>query len=231
MGTSAAVGASHTIDLRLPAATVRALTAGGFRLCLMHAVRCDTADGVPLVWATTSAYAPTTELTWSAVPYGYAATGRRTDGSPGGARDVRQVAPGQVLDVAANALTSIDPLPGDPRLVTVRSTGPTAMACGAAEVPPDGAEVPAPYCCFPLYAGTFVFLAPVPRVALAFTALPLAAGTAVNHLPGPAVLADVGGIGPVSLMFDIDKGWSWSDPRVGTVPLNGLSRALILPSG
>lgn len=230
----AAAGAtapSYTIDLTLPPGTVRALAAGGFRLCLMHSVRCDTADGVPLIWATTSEYAPTTSLTWTAVPYGYAATGRTADASPNGARDLRQVALGQVLDVAANALTRVDPLPGDPRFVTVRSTASAPMACGAAEQAPVGPRSPAPYCCFPLYGGAFVFLAPVPRVALAFTALPVTAGTAVRHLPGPAVLADLGERGRVELAYDIDTGWSWRDPTVTPVPLNGLTRALVVPTG
>jgi hypothetical protein len=226
-----AAPSSYTIALSLPPATVAALAAGGFRLCLMHAVLCDTADGVPLIWATTSAYGPVTSLTWPAVPYGYAATGRTADGSPGGARDTREVALGRILDVAANALTAIDPLPGDPRFVTVRSTAPTAMACGAAARAPVGPQTPAPYCCFPLYGGAFVFLTPAPRVALAFTALPLTAGTAVRHLPGPAVLADVGESGRVELAYDIDTGWSSQDPHVTALPLDGLTRALVIPTG
>lgn len=239
MNGTAAAGPSYTIVLTLSPGTVRRLAAGGFRLCLLHAVRCDTADGVPLVWATTTAYAPTTTLEWSASPYGYAATGRTADGSPGGARDMSPVALGQVLDVAANALTSIDPQPGDPRYVTVRGTaptGPAGMACGAAERAPGapdspgGPDGPAPYCCFPLYGGAFVLLAPLPRVALAFTALPLDAGTAVRYLPGPAVLADVGAAGRVELAYDIDAGWSWRDPNVSAVPLGGLTRALVVPS-
>lgn len=230
---AATAAPSYTIALTLPPGTVRALAAGGLRLCLMHAVQCDTADGVPLIWATTSEYAPTTTLTWTAVPYGYAATGRTADGSPGGARDMRQIAPGRVLDVAANALTHVGPQPGDPRYVTVRSTAPTPMACGAAEQAPVGPQAPAPYCCFPLHGGAFVFLAPLPRVALAFTALPFTAGTAVRHLPGPAVLADMGGSGGgrVELGYDIDLGWSWQDPDVTPVPLNGLTRALVVPTG
>jgi hypothetical protein len=126
---------SYTLALTLPPSTVSALAAGGFRLCLMHAVRCDTADGVPLVWATTTEYATATSLNWAAEPYGYAATSRTADGSPGGARDMRLVALGQVLDVGANALTSINPLPGDPRYVTARSTAPAPMVCGAAGTP------------------------------------------------------------------------------------------------
>ncbi|MEE4545119.1 hypothetical protein V2S66_24515 [Streptomyces sp. V4-01] len=223
-------GPSYRISLTLPPQTVRELAAGGFRLCLMHAVRCDTADGVPLVWATTSGYAPTTVLAWTASPYGYAATGS-AQGGPIEALDMRPVALGQLLDVAANALTSLDPAPGDPRYVTVRSSAATPMACGTAQRPPVGSDVPAPYCSFPLHRGAFVFLAPLPRVALAFTALPLTAGTAVRHLPGPTVLADLEAGGRVELAYDIDTGWSWQDPRVTAVPLDGLRRALVVPTG
>ncbi|WP_433891242.1 hypothetical protein [Streptomyces sp. CA-111067] len=222
---------SYTLTLTLPPATVSALAAGGFRLCLMHAVRCDTADGVPLVWATTTGYATATSLNWPAEPYGYAATSRTADGSPGGARDMRPVGLGRVLDVGANALTSINPLPGDPRYVTARSTASAPMVCGAAEHAPVGPDAPAPYCCFPLHGGAFVFFTPLPQVALAFTALPLAAGTAVRHLPGPTVLADVGASGRVELGYDIDAGWSWQDQDVTPVPLNGLTRALVVPTG
>ncbi|MBY8882666.1 hypothetical protein [Actinacidiphila acidipaludis] len=229
----AAADPPYEISLTIPPATVRELGAGGHRLCLMHAVRCDTADGVPLVWAIGGAYGPATTLTWTASLCGYAATGRNANGSPDGGWDMRPVALGQVLDVADNALTSVNPASGDPRHVTVRSTAATPQACGAAQRAPDrfGPELPAPYCSFPLHRGTFVLLAPMPRVALAFTALPLVAGTAVRHPPGPTVLVEVEAGDRVPLAYDIDAGWSSPDARVTSVPLDGLTRALVVPTG
>lgn len=219
------------IDLTLPQATFRALAEGGYRLCLFKAVTCDLAGGRPLLWAATTAYRPTMTLAWTDDTYGYASLDECADDGVVHAWDYDRIDVGHVLDVGANAVTTVDPRPGNPRYVTATSSTASPLTCGLAERAPVGGALPGPYCAFPLYGGTFVFLAPRPQVALAFTSLPLTAGAVAVHLPGPTVLADLGRSGGrVALAYDINSGWSWHGPQVTPVGIGGLTDALIVPS-
>jgi hypothetical protein len=239
MGGTGAGGAPHAgrgqhrvIDLALPQDTVQALAAGGYRLCLFKAVTCDLHGGRPLVWAATTAYRTSMTLDWDDGPYGYAATDEPGDGTVVRGSDQQRTELGGIVDVGGNAVTTADPRPGDPRFVTVLNTTTGPFTCGLAESAPLGGGAPAPYCAFPLYGGNLVFLAPLPRVALAFTSLPLAAGEAVRYVVGPTVLVDLDRTaGPAALGYDIDRGWSWRGPQTVPVRIGGLTDALIVPSG
>lgn len=225
-------GAPHLIDLRLSQPTVHALTASGYRLCLFRAVTCDLAGGRPLVWGVTSAYSVSMTLTWTDETYGYASTDEAGDGATVRACDYQRIGTGRILDVGANAVTTLDPRAGDPRFVTALNATTTPVTCGLAGRTPLGAGLPHPYCAFPLRGRHLVFLAPLPRVGLTFTSLPLVAGAVVAHIPGPMVLADLGPTGGrAALTYDIDGGWSWHGPQVTHVGVGGLTKALIVPSG
>lgn len=224
-------GSQLMIDLSLPQGTFQALTGGGYRLCLFKAVVCDLAGGQPLLWAATTAYRPSMTLTWTDDTYGYASTDECADNATVHAWDCTRIGVGQILDVGANAVTTVDPRPGHPRFVTATSGTTSPLSCGLAQRTPLGGPLPSPYCAFPLYGGTFVFLAPQPRVALAFTSLPLTPGSVVTHLPGPTVLADLGQSGGrVALAYDINSGWSWHGAQVASIGTGGLTDALIVPS-
>jgi hypothetical protein len=184
------------------------------------------------VWAPTTAYRTSKTLDWSDGPYGYACTDELGDGTVVRGCDRQRTDLGGIVDVGAHAVTSADPRAGDPRFVTVRNTTAGQFTCGLAESAPLGGGGPAPYCAFPLYGGNLVFLAPLPRVALAFTSLPLGAGAVALHLVGPTVLVDLARTaGPAALGYDIDRGWSWRGPYAAPVGIGGLAEALIVPSG
>ncbi|GAA2395955.1 hypothetical protein GCM10010420_21900 [Streptomyces glaucosporus] len=218
------------VDLTMPQETVRLLAEGNYRLCLFHAVECDQGGGSPLVWATTASYAPSTTLSWQETTYAYASTDEPVRDTVVTGRSFAKAGPGQVVDVASNALASVAPVQGESPYITVRNLTGTPFSCGLAQSAPAAREAPAPYCAFPLYGNNLVFVAPLPRVALTFTTRPLYAGSPVDRVLGPTVLVDLERACPAGLRYDINAGWSADGPYAAPIPLDAFRDSLIVPS-
>lgn len=222
------VGSPYAIDIAMSPATVNALANGRYQLFMFKAVQSAVGGGMPTVWSATSRYSALTKVNWTEQYYAYASTQEIRNGVNFLGSDTAQINLGQYLDVAANALVSVNN-GATPQGITSRNLTTTPFTTGLAQ-PGPGSTEPAPICAFPLYGKNMDLMIPRQKVALVFAAAPLEQGMVIESSIGPAVLVDLTLRNSATLEYDVNKGWSWNGNVASDIPADQFVQTLIVPT-
>lgn len=207
---------SYTVELSLPAATVEALLHGRYSLYAMFAVCLRNAAARPTIAYATPHVMEAMALSWSAEVSAYVSAtpvaggrvveiGRRT-----------QVEPGQILHVTAGGVgyvTSGGPLSD----ITIQNMTASPFTSGFARAVPQAPEA-APIFASPLYGHHLTVASALPKLLLQFTTETLQPGTVLERADmtmlgaasfGPSLLVTAAPDVVRSVVYDINRGWSW----------------------
>lgn len=174
----------HTISITLSPEAFAELSDGGFALYAFHALGTSAASALPVVWKKVPLVLNPIRLAWSETFAAYVATGALPVGSTVDVTNRTAAAPGQIVRIGSGG--TFDVADGGPAgQITIENDLPAKMMCGLAQTG-DCSDI-APIATMPLYPGSALSIAVVPRVVLLFAAQDsLDAGIVVRDFPSPS---------------------------------------------
>ncbi|MGH7047269.1 MAG: hypothetical protein ACREE2_12880 [Stellaceae bacterium] len=203
----AAMATPYAITITMNQTTVNALSTGGFYLYGFKAVK-TTAVGAPVVWFETAAFGLTTQLSWSESYQAYTSTSQVVAGGEIVATNSYPIGLGQTLQVQTPAGTgTVNTQSGTAHAIDIANQTTTQFTSGISQSNPQGAVTP--MCAFTLYGNFTDVIAPIEKVLLMFSTLPINTGTVVEQSYSPALLIDLTSENSRAVAFDINLGWSW----------------------
>jgi hypothetical protein len=197
----------YSVTITMNQTTVDALTNGGFYLYGFKAVK-TTSAGAPVVWFETAAFGLSTLVSWSESYQAYTSNNQVIAGGQVVATNSYPIGLGQTLQITTPAGTgSVNTQSGTPQAIDIANQTTTQFTCGISQSNPLG--VITPMCAFTLYGNFTDVIAPIEKVLLMFSTLPINTGTVVEQSYSPALLIDLTAENSRTVAFDINKGWSW----------------------
>jgi hypothetical protein len=198
---------NYSIDIQMSQDTVNSLSQNNFVLYGFKAVR-TTAPGAPLVWFQTTAYGLDTMLSWDQEYQAYTSTSAIVPGGEVRATNSYKTNLGQTLDVIDKSGTGMVTQDGTAGAISILNKTSTQFTCGISERQPNGGVTPT--CAFSLFGNNLDVIAPIQRVLLLFSTLPVNTGTVVYKAYSAGLLIDLTGTTSRSVSYDVNAGWSWS---------------------
>jgi hypothetical protein len=207
-GLAAAADSAYQVTLSLSLATVQALQQGGYNLYGFKAVQSTMKGGSPLVWFSVPAASllTTNNIEWTEQYQAYISN--QTPVAPKtkvvASADV-DISLGQQWNVQAGGGDNVTTT-GPSIAISIMNTTTTAFTCG---VSMEQNGVFNPLCAFPLYGNGLDIIAPIQKVLLMFSTLPVDTGTVIEQAFSPGIFIDLTADNQRSVTFDINLGWSW----------------------
>lgn len=219
-GLAAAADSAYQVNLTLSQATVLALQGGGYNLYGFKAVQSTMKSGAPLVWFSMPAtnLLTTNNIGWTEQYQAYISNTLPV------APNTTVVASATV-DISLGQQWNVEPGGGDdvttagPAIaISINNTTKTPFSCG---VSMEQNGVFNPLCAFPLYGGGLDVIAPIEKIVLIFSTLPVNTGTVIEQAFSPGIFIDLTADNQRSVAFDINQGWSWDGGSWGQqIPAN-----------
>ena len=198
---------NYSISVQMSQDTVNALSQNNFVLYGFKAVR-TTAPGAPLVWFQTTAYGLDTNLSWDQEYQAYTSTSAIVPGGEVRATNSYKTDLGQTLDVTDKSGTGTVVQDGTAGAISLLNKTSTQFTCGISERQPNGGVTPT--CAFSLFGNNLDVIAPIQRVLLLFSTLPVNTGTVIYKAYSAGLLIDLTGTTSRTVSYDVNAGWSWS---------------------
>ncbi len=200
----------YSVTISMSGSTVQTLLASNFQLYGFKAVQTTLGGGAPTVWFKTGTFSSTTAVNWTEQYQAYTSTtvnfGPNTQIV---ASDSQNINLGQTMTVAAGGIGTVVN-GGTTSAISIFNTTSTQFTCGINQMQSvNGAQVPTPLCAFPLYGNMLDVIAPIERVLLMFSTLPVNTGTVIYQAYSQGVLIDLTSVQQRAVTFDINAGWSW----------------------
>jgi hypothetical protein len=207
MTGDAAMATPYSVTITMNQTTVNALSTGGFYLYGFKAVK-TTSVGAPVVWFETAAFGLNTVVSWSENYQAYTSNSQVIAGGQVVATNSYPINLGQTLQITTPAGTgSVNTQSGTPQAIDIANQTTTQFTCGISQSNPVGAVTP--MCAFTLYGNFTDVIAPIEKVLLMFSTLPINTGTVVEQSYSPALLIDLTAENSRTVAFDINQGWNW----------------------
>jgi hypothetical protein len=200
-----AAGTPYQVAISMSTATVSALVNGNYLLYGFKAVQAAQGGGAPLVWFNTGTYSASTVVSWQELYQAYTSNSAIIPNGQIVASFAADIDLGQTLQVQAGGIGTV--VNGGPDVaISVLNQTSTPFTCGISQVQ---AGVATPLCAFPLYGNGLDVIAPIEKVLLMFSSLPVNTGTVVFQAYSQGILIDLTADNQRSVAFDINTGWSW----------------------
>jgi hypothetical protein len=199
---------SYEIDITMSAATVTALVNGNYNMYGFKAVQAAQGGGAPLVWfqLPNTGYSTLTKVMWAVQYQAYTSNSSIISGGEVDASFAAAIDLGQTLNVQAGGIGDVTS-GGPAQAISVYNTTKTQFTCGISQEAADGSTNP--MCAFPLYGQQLDVIAPIEKVLLTFSTLPVNTGTVIEQAYAPGILVDLTSSNQRSVSYDINEGWSW----------------------
>jgi hypothetical protein len=195
----------YQVTISMSAATVQALLAGNFYLYGFKAVQATQGGGAPLVWFQTQTFSTQTIVLWQEQYQAYTSTNQVIPNGQILASFSTDIDLGQTLQVQSGGVGPV--IDGGPdTAISILNTTSMQFTCGIAETVSGSAN---PLCAFPLYGNNMDVIAPIEKVLLMFSTLPVNTGTVVMQAYSSSILIDLTADNQRSVTYDINAGWSW----------------------
>lgn len=194
------------VTLTMSPSTVTALANSQYYLYGFLAVQSSDAAVVPLVWLQTQQYSVNSQVSWSNQYQAYTSTSAIAPSDPIIIAFSAPIALGQLLTVQQSTGIGVVTNEGTSGVIEILNGTNTLFTCGISE--PQGNTF-APVCAMPLYGGGLQLIAPLPKILLLFSTVPVKPGTVIGVSYGPGILIDLSSADQRTVCFDINNGWSW----------------------
>lgn len=210
--------ADYQIAIDMSQETVETLAEGNFVLYGFKGVRTNM-TGSPLVWFQSTNFATSTSVDWTVSYEAYTSNSVIIPGGVIKADNHYAIDLDQTLEVTGVKGTGHVLQEGVDEAISIHNQTSTRFTCGVSQKQFTGESTP--MCAFPLYGNGLDVIAPVERVLLMFSSMPVNTGTVIQKAYSQGVLVDLTGARSRTVAFDIDQGWSWGGARWGqAVPAN-----------
>ena len=198
----------YQVEIDMDPQTVNALHSSNFRLYGFKAVRTDVGGGAPLVWFRTDNYSTNTDISWKTQFQAYTSTDAIIPDGKVEASFSENVDLGQTLNVDKAGGVGTVVGGGVKAAISILNKTATQYTCGISQVRDGKAN---PLCAFPLYGNHLDVIAPIEKVLLLFSTLPVNTGSVIEQAYGPGIYVDLTGAKDNlrKVRYDINKGWSW----------------------
>lgn len=203
------------VQIMLSAATVTALTRGGYCLYVLHAVEITDGAALPIIWGATQAISPATKVNWNAAVSAYTSITAIEAGKTIAVGSTVDASGGQTVEIAACGVeTLMNAGPAD--MISFANTVTDQFTVGFART--DASGIPVPIYAVPLYGLHIVQANPSPQILLNFSTRKYLPGTMVTNIEstgsvkasyGQSLLIDMTGENNRSVSYDINTGWDW----------------------
>jgi hypothetical protein len=195
----------YQVVITMSQATVQALITNGFSLYGFKAVQGQGGGAAPLVWMQTQNYSPNTIVSWADEYLAYVSTSQIIPNAIVVPSFSQPISPGQTLQVQQGGFGRV--VPGGPSsAISILNQSQTPYTCGISQLVGNSL---ATCCAFPLFGNMMDVIAPVNKVMLMFSTLPVNVGTVVFQAFSSAIFIDLTGSNERNVSFDINTGWSW----------------------
>lgn len=202
---SSDAGTPYQVTINLDATTITDLVNGNYQLYGFKAVQTSQGGGAPLVWFASKNFMAATVVSWEEQYQAFTSLSQIISGGQIVASSPYDITLDQTLNVGANGVGNV--VEGGTALaISIFNTTTQQFTCGISEMQ-NG--VPLPLCAFPLYGNGMDVIAPIERVLLMFSTLPVNTGTVIEQAYSQAILIDLTGDNQRVVSFDINTGWNW----------------------
>lgn len=198
-------GTPYQVTINLDSTTVGDLVTGNYQLYGFKAVQTTQGGGAPLVWFSTDQFMAETVVSWEEQYQAYTSLSQIITNGQIQASSPYDITLDQTLNVAANGVGNVTE-GGTTGAISIFNTTSQQFTCGISEVQ-DGTALP--MCAFPLYGHGLDVIAPIEKVLLMFSTLPVKTGTVIEQAYSQGILIDLTGNNEQTVSFDINEGWSW----------------------
>ena len=206
-------GPENRVTIQMSPATVTALQNSGYSLYGLLAVQSSDSAGRPLVLIKTRAYLVSTQVSWTDRYQAYLSFGEIEVGERITANYSVPIELGNTLQAQQGGIGQVVE-GGREGGISILNTTAGQYTCGIAVMENN---VVSPVCAFPLYGGGLQTIVPSKKFLLLFSTASTQPGTAIDYFyhasgPGaysPAILIDLAENDSPSVVYDINRGWSW----------------------
>ncbi len=220
----------YKIEIAMKQDTVAALTGDGYYLYGFKAVKTPGGKGSPVVWFRTSHFGLKTELDWAEQYQAYTTSGQIVPGGRISATNAYDIGLDQTLNVTGTDGTgSVNTQKGTSAAISIDNLTTTQFTTGISQTQPDGTV--SPMCAFNLFGKHLDLVAPVEKVLLMFSSVPVHTGTVIEQAYSSGLSIDLTGENARAVGYDINAGWDCNGETWGTqvAPQANLVPMLILP--
>jgi hypothetical protein len=221
----------YQVTITMSQATVDALTENGFILNAFKAVKATVGRGAPLVWSQTRSFTSSTVLTWTDTYQAYTSETAIVPNERIAVGNAYPISLDDTLNVTASSGAGSVMGGGVQQAITIMNQTRDLFTGGISQAEPGGSD--APVCALPLYGDQPAVIAPVEKVLLMFSTMPIQPGTVVEQAPSQGILIDLTDAPARSVAYDINQGWSWDGGNWAEIvgPATNLVPLLIDTSG
>lgn len=195
----------YQVTISLDSTTITDLVNGNYQLYGFKAVQTTQGGGAPLVWFSSKNFMASTVVTWEEQYQAFTSLSQIISGGTINASSPYDITLDQTLNVQANGVGSVTE-GGTASAISINNQTSTQFTCGISEMQDS---VPLPLCAFPLYGNGLDVIAPIEKVLLMFSTVPVNTGTVIEQAYSQGILIDLTGDNQRSVAFNINTGWSW----------------------
>jgi hypothetical protein len=195
----------YNVDIEMSPATVQALLTGNYYLYGFKAVQSTQGGGAPLVWFKSQTFSTSTVVAWETLYQAYTSTSQIIPNGKITASFAADIDLGQTLSVGLGGIGTVT-AGGPPFAISILNTTSTPFTCGISQVENGTAS---PLCAFPLFGNNLDVIAPIEKVLLMFSTIPVNTGTVIMQSYSSSLLIDLTSDTSRTVSYDINGGWSW----------------------
>lgn len=198
-------GTPYQVTINLDSTTVSDLVSGNYQLYGFKAVQTTQGGGAPLVWFSSTDFMSQTVVSWEEQYQAFTSLSQIIANGQIQASSPYDITLEQTLNVGANGVGNVTD-GGTAGAISILNTTSQQFTCGISEMQ-NGTAMP--MCAFPLYGNGLDVIAPIEKVLLMFSTLPVNTGTVIEQAYSQGILIDLTGNNEQTVAFDINEGWSW----------------------
>lgn len=206
IGLTALAATQYAISVDMSEETVNALDQGGFFLYAFKGVQTTQKGGAPTVWFQTETFSISTDISWVEQYQAYSSKSKVVPNGQIKASASYDIDLGQTFKITSDKGTGEVVQGGTSGAISIHNETQTQFTSGISQVVEGKAS---PLCAFPQYGGNLNVMAPIQKVLLMFSTLPVNTGTVIYQAYSSGGLFDLTGVTERHVSFDINKGWSW----------------------
>ncbi|MFT3769745.1 MAG: hypothetical protein QM820_30275 [Minicystis sp.] len=226
--------ATYKITINMTPTTAKTLFDNGYSLYAFKGVRVGRSakGGAPLVWFSTTTFAPQTVVSWEEQYQGYVSQNAIIPQGTVTASASYDMHLGSTLEISdATGFGVVVDGKGPANAISLHNNTQFPFPSSGISQLNDTTKEANPLCAFPLFGGNLSSFAPMELVLLQFATQVVNTGAVIYQSFAPAALFDLTVENELTISYDINNNWLTTDPNVTLLPAGAdLTPQLLRPS-